>query len=170
MAAISLTIPFIKILSDQIALRLSSRLTNATRGDGAKTLIDGELGGMNFGNNKWLGSQADMEFYLFFNSPVKPRTLTLNSLKIVDGQIFFPVEIQVWGGRDQQHLKLISTLTPGPQKKGDPAIVSGLVCKLSETAPLTCMKVIAKPIKKLPAWHPAKGKPSWVFMDEVLVN
>jgi len=140
------------------------------QGDGAKTLIDGELGGMNSGNNKWLGSQADMEFYLFFNNPVKPRTLTLNSLKIVDGQIFFPVEIQVWGGRDQQHLKLISTLTPGPQKKGDPAIVSGLVCKLSETAPLTCIKVIAKPIKKLPAWHPAKGKPSWVFVDEVLVN
>ena len=140
------------------------------QGDGAKTLIDGELGGMNFGNGKWLGSQADMEFLLFFKNSIKPRTLTFNSLKMIGSQIFLPSEIQVWGGKDPQHLKLISTLIPGPQKKDDPAIVAGLICKLHETAPLNCMKVIAKPIKKLPAWHPAKGKPSWVFVDEVLVN
>jgi len=138
--------------------------------DGAKTLIDGELGGMNSGNNKWLGTQADLQFLLFFNNPIKPKTLTLNSLKVIDAQIFLPTEIQVWGGKDEQHLKLISTLTTGPQKKGDPAIVQALVCKLNETAPLSCMKVVAKPIKKLPAWHPAKGKPSWVFVDEVFVN
>jgi uncharacterized membrane protein len=138
--------------------------------DGAKTLIDGELGGMNSGNNKWLGTQADLAVVMFFKAPIKPRTLTLNCLKVLDGQIFLPSEIQVWGGKDQQHLKLISTLTPGPQKKGDPAIVKGMVCNLSETAALNCLKFVAKPIKKLPKWHYAKGKPSWVFVDEVFVN
>jgi len=140
------------------------------QGDGAKTLVDGELGGMNFGNSKWLGSQADMGVLLFFKDAIQPRTLTLNSLKIVGTQIFLPYQIQVWGGKDPQHLKLISTLTPGPQKKDDPAIVTGLICKLRETAPLNCIKFVAKPIKSLPAWHPAKGKPSWVFLDEVFVN
>lgn len=149
---------------------LITSVSESYQADGAKTLIDGELGGMNTGNNKWLGTQADMQVLLFFKTPVKPRTLTLNSLKYIDAQIFLPSEVQIWGGPDQQHLKLISTVIPGPQKKKDPPVITGLICKLSETAPISCMKIVAKPIKKLPAWHPAKGKPSWVFVDEVFVN
>jgi uncharacterized membrane protein len=138
--------------------------------DGAKTLIDGELGGYNFSNNKWLGTQQDMEFMVFFKTPVRPRTLTLNCLRVIGTQIFFPTEIQVWGGSDAQHLHRVGSLTTTPQKKGDPDLVQGLNCKLALSAPVSCLRVVAKPIYKLPAWHSAKGKPSWVFADEVLVN
>ena len=138
--------------------------------DGAKTLIDSELGGLNADNNKWLGTQADLQVLLFFNNPIKPRSLTLNALKNIGAQIFLPSELQVWGGRDPQHLKLLSTLRTGEQKKNDPSIVQGLTCKLNEAGPLQCIKVVAKPIAKLPAWHYAKGKPSWVFADEIFVN
>jgi uncharacterized membrane protein len=138
--------------------------------DGAKTLTDGELGGMNYGNGKWLGYQTDMEVLMYFNKPIKPHTLTLNCLKVIGGQIFLPNEIQVWGGRDKAHLKLISTLKTGEQKKDDPAIVTGLVCRLNSVTPVSCIRLVAKPIYKLPAWHPAKGKPSWVFVDEVFLN
>ncbi|HZX58939.1 MAG TPA: hypothetical protein VFE54_09440, partial [Mucilaginibacter sp.] len=95
---------------------------------------------------------------------------TLNTLKNIGAQIFLPSEIQVWGGRDPQHLKLLNTLRTAEQKKNDPSIVQGLTCKLNGTGPLQCIKVVAKPIAKLPAWHYAKGKPSWVFADEVFVN
>lgn len=138
--------------------------------DGAKTLTDGELGGMNFGNNKWLGTQTDMELMLYFKNPIKPHTLTLNCLKMIGTQIFLPTEIEVWGGTDMRHLKAIGSLTTGPQKKGDPDILQPLVCKLHENTPITCIKFVARPIYKLPEWHPAKGKPSWVFVDEVFVN
>jgi len=138
--------------------------------DGAKTLTDGELGGMNFGNNKWLGTQTDMEVMLYFKNPVKPHTLTLNCLKMIGSQIFLPTGVQVWGGADKQHLKPIGSLTTGPQKKGDRDTLQPLVCKLQESASITCIKFVAKPIYKLPKWHPAKGKPSWVFVDEVFVN
>lgn len=138
--------------------------------DGAKTLIDGELGAMNFGNGKWLGYQADMQVLLYFNKPIAPNTLTLNCLKAIGSQIFLPSEIQVWGGRDKDHLRLMSTLKTSEQKKDDPAIIIGLICKLKTSGPVSCIKLIAKPIYKLPAWHPAKGKPSWVFADEVFVN
>ncbi|HVS92422.1 MAG TPA: c-type cytochrome domain-containing protein [Mucilaginibacter sp.] len=138
--------------------------------NGAQTLTDGELGGMDFGNNKWLGTQQDLELLLHYKTPVKPQTVTLNCLKIIGAQVFFPSEIQVWGGDDEQHLKLISTLITGPQKKNDPNVAEGLTCKLRENAPLTYLKVVAKPIAKLPAWHYAKGKPSWVFADEIFVN
>jgi hypothetical protein len=35
---------------------------------------------------------------------------------------------------------------------------------------IRCLKVVAGPVKKLPEWHPGKGKPGWVFFDELLVN
>jgi hypothetical protein len=138
--------------------------------DGAKTLIDGELGGMNSGNGKWLGYQKDMEVLLYFNQPITPHTLTLNCMKVIYAQIFLPTEIQVWGGKDKAHLRLMSTLKTGEQKKNDPSIVSGLVCKLNTSGPVSCIKLVAKPIYKLPSWHSAKGKPSWVFADEVFLN
>jgi uncharacterized membrane protein len=138
--------------------------------DGAKTLTDGELGGMNYGNGKWLGYQTDMAVLMYFNKPIKPHTLTLNCLKVIGGQIFLPAELQVWGGRDKAHLRLMSTLKTGEQKKDDPAIVMGLICRLNSPTPVSCIKLVAKPIYKLPAWHPAKGKPSWVFADEVFLN
>lgn len=138
--------------------------------DGAHTLIDGDLGGMNFGNNKWLGTQQDMEFMLYFKKPVSPRTLTLNCLKAINSQIFLPTEIQVWGGADAQHMKAIGGLKTAEQKKGEPDIVLPLNCKLNLSSPINCIRVVAKPIYKLPDWHPAKGKPSWVFVDEVFVN
>src|SRR3569833_1266217 len=138
--------------------------------DGPHTIIDGELGGMNFGNNKWLGTQQDMEFMLYFKSPVTPHVLTLNCLKVIGTQIFLPTEIQVWGGTDPQHMRPMGSLTTATQKKGEPDIVLGLNCKLKPGGPVTCLKVVAKPIYKLPTWYLAKGKPSWVFVDEVLVN
>jgi len=32
------------------------------------------------------------------------------------------------------------------------------------------LKIIAKPIKALPKWHEAKGKPGWIFVNEIVVN
>ncbi len=140
------------------------------QGDGARTIIDGELGGTIFGNNKWLGTQQDMEFMLFFKQPVKPSELTVNCLKIIPSQIFLPSEIEVWVGPDQGHLRLSSVLKTATQKKEDPNLALAMNFKLNLNSAISCIKVIAKPIYKLPSWHPAKGKPSWVFIDEVLVN
>ena len=32
------------------------------------------------------------------------------------------------------------------------------------------LKIVAKPIRALPKWHGGKGKPGWVFVNEIVVN
>jgi hypothetical protein len=32
------------------------------------------------------------------------------------------------------------------------------------------IKIIAKPLKKLPEWHPSKGNPALLMVDEILIN
>lgn len=138
--------------------------------DGAKTIIDKELGGTNFGNMKWLGSQKDMTMLMLFKKPIALHSLTLNTIRNMGSQIFLPAEIEVWGGADEQHLKLLTSLkTTTPQKKDLVAAIS-LECKIKTAGDISCIKLTVKPLQKVPGWHPAKGKPAWVFTDELFLN
>ncbi|HWZ02791.1 MAG TPA: FN3 associated domain-containing protein, partial [Mucilaginibacter sp.] len=139
-------------------------------GDGAKTLIDKDLGGYNFGNGKWIASQKDLVVYMQFNQPVDLHTVTLNCMRNMGSQIFLPVGIEVWGGKDAAHLKLLSTVKSLPPQKNDPFIVKGIDCKLATSGNISCLKIIAKPIQSLPVWDPVKKQPGWVFMDEIFLN
>ncbi len=139
-------------------------------GDGAKTLIDKDLGGTNFGNGKWIGSQKDLVVYMQFTKPVELHTVTLNCMRNIGSQLFLPVGIEVWGGADAAHLKLLSSIKTAAPKKGDPFIVKGIDCKLATNRPLSCLKIIAKPLQKLPDWDPVKKQPGWVFVDEIFLN
>ena len=138
--------------------------------DGAKTLIDKDLGGTNFGNGKWIASQKDMAVYMQFNAPVTLHTVTLNVMRNIGSQIFLPVAIEVWGGKDATHLKLLSMVRPAPPQKNDPFLVKGMDCNLAGNKPLSCLKIVAKPIQNLPRWDPVKKGPGWVFMDEIFLN
>lgn len=138
--------------------------------DGAKSLIDKDLGGTNFGNGKWIAAQKDLAIYMQFAQPVNVHVLTVNCLRNVGSQIFLPLALEVWGGTDKAHLKLLSMVKPAAAKKDDPAVTMGIDCKLKGTAVLGCLKVIAKPIQRLPSWDPVKKQPGWVFMDEIFLN
>jgi len=139
-------------------------------GDGPKTLIDKDLGGTNFGNGKWIASQKDLSIYMQFNNPVTLHTVTLNIMRNIGSQIFLPVEVEVWGGADAGHLKLLSTVRPPAPQKNDPFFVKGMDCNLPGGKTLSCLKIVAKPIQTLPKWDPVKKGPGWVFMDEIFLN
>ncbi|AMR33191.1 hypothetical protein A0256_18085 [Mucilaginibacter sp. PAMC 26640] len=140
------------------------------KGDGPKTIIDKELGGTNFGNGKWLASQKDMEILLLFKQPIAVHAVEISTMRNIGSQIFLAAEMQVWGGTDKNHLKLLTQIKPDAPKKGAAFGLVPLACKLKSVETVACIKLVAKPIKTVPDWHPAKGKPGWVFLDEVFIN
>ena len=139
-------------------------------GDGAKTLIDKDLGGSNFGNGKWVASQKDLIIFMQFNTPKKINTVTLNCMRNIGSQIFFPVGVEVWGGLDKNHLKLLKSIKMPAPLKDDAFSLNGIDCILSEPKSIGFLKIIAKPIQKLPSWDPVKNQPGWVFIDEIFLN
>lgn len=143
---------------------------NKYKGDGPKTIVDKELGGNSFGNGKWLASQKDMEVLMWFNTPILLHSLDINTMRNIGSQIFLAAEVQVWGGADKDHLKLLGQVKSAPAKKDDPFGLVPLTCQLKSAQTVACIKLVAKPIKTVPDWHPAKGKPGWVFLDEVFIN
>jgi hypothetical protein len=32
------------------------------------------------------------------------------------------------------------------------------------------MKIVVKPLQKLPKWHDGKGQRAWIFLSEIVVN
>jgi uncharacterized membrane protein len=138
--------------------------------DGAKSLVDKDLGGTNFGNSKWIAAQKNIVIYMQFAKPVNLHTITLNCLRNIGSQIFLPIGIEIWGGADVNHMKLLSNVIPPAAKKNDPAVAMGIDCKLNTAKPITCLKIVTKNIRRLPSWDPVKKGPEWVFMDEIFLN
>jgi hypothetical protein len=149
---------------------LLSKGDNKYEGAGAKTLIDFDKSDLNFVSGKWLGyKQNPMEAMLLFKKPVDASSITLSVLQNTGAYIFPPQQIEVWGGIDKDHLKLLSKSNP-PQ----PGVEAGnenlaIKCSFDKTN-VSYIKLLITPVRSLPAWHTGKGEKAWVFVDEVFVN
>jgi hypothetical protein len=153
------------------SVRLISQPDSKYKGKGDITLADGVKSAKEQGSGNWLGYRdTDFQSYFFFKKPVNASSVTISIWRNVSGYIFPPVRIEVWGGANEKSLKLLKVINPAMPDKTT-ANNEDLVFEVDfPQQPLSCIKIIAKPLGKLPAWHPGKGEKAWVFVDEVLVN
>ncbi|HVS96762.1 MAG TPA: chitobiase/beta-hexosaminidase C-terminal domain-containing protein [Puia sp.] len=136
---------------------------------GARTLTDLEKGDDNYGSGKWLGFVKNkMECMLYFTKPVTVRGITLSSLVNTYAYIFAPFNIEVWGGTREHNLRLLGHLSP-EQPRTPSAFQVGYDVQFAPVK-VGCLRIVATPVKKMPDWHPGKGKPAWEFFDEIFVN
>ncbi|NIG55871.1 c-type cytochrome domain-containing protein [Chitinophaga sp. Cy-1792] len=137
--------------------------------EGGKTLIDGQKGGTDFGNGKWIGyTKNKLEAMVSFPQQVPVRSVTIGTIHNINSYIFLPQQVEIWGGSDAQHLRLLKKVIPAPNKKDDPVTAMNIDCTFATTQ-VSCMKIVMTPVV-IPAWHPGKGKHAWVFADEFLFN
>ncbi len=149
---------------------LISKADDKYEANGAKTIIDGEKSDMNFASGKWIGyRERPMEVMLMFDKPVDAGSITLSMLQQLGSYIFPPAKVEVWGGTDKAHLKLLDKIQPvQPQKE---SVTENLAVKCSfDKTTVSYIKLLITPVHSLPAWHAGKGEKAWVFVDEVFVN
>ncbi|GAA4432148.1 chitobiase/beta-hexosaminidase C-terminal domain-containing protein [Ravibacter arvi] len=141
------------------------------KGKGGKTLSDGIRSITLPNSGDWLGYRdTDFQSDLFFRKPVKVSSVTLSMLQNLNRFIFPPARLEVWGGANPDSLALLKVIRPAMPKKMVPGNEDFLLEAGFEPRLLGCIRVIAKPVGKLPAWHPKKGEKGWVFVDEVIIN
>ena len=73
------------------------------------------------------------------------------------------------GGDKNGKLKLLKKTSPEQPTMSKPGSIEGLNVNFDK-ATVSTLKLVVRPVTKLPSWHPGKGEPGWVFMDEVFVN
>ncbi|HKG08605.1 MAG TPA: c-type cytochrome domain-containing protein [Pedobacter sp.] len=139
-------------------------------GGGPPALIDGQFGSLDIYQGRWTGYIANhMETIMFFKKPVMVQSVGLNTIKHLALKTLLPQVVEVWGGKDKAHLKLLGIVKSLPAKKDDlPVLVTMEVAFKAQE--VSCIKVVARNTKKLPAWHPEKNVPAVMFVDELFVN
>jgi len=137
----------------------------------ATALTDGQLGDFtNISNGDWFGYHgSNASYYLLFKKTVSIKSVLLNMMQNLGAHIFPPNRIEIWGGSDSSHLKLLGSISPAVPEKGTPSRLLQEQVQFSP-AEVQCLKIIVKPIAALPAWHDSKGKPGWAFISEVVLN
>ncbi|NIJ52892.1 FN3 associated domain-containing protein [Dyadobacter arcticus] len=153
------------------SVRLITPVDSRYKGKGAESLSDGKVGDTERVSGTWLGYvENDFQSYLFFNKPVKASNVTFSMLRSIGSSIFPPTRLEVWGGPNEKSLKLLKVITPEVPTKDMPGAVNLVYEASFEPQELSCIKLVAKPLGKLPAWHGGKGQKAWVFIDEAIVN
>ncbi len=140
------------------------------KGEGALTLHDGKIGSLNFRDGMWLAWRTQpMEALFYFDTEVKASSVTISSIVDINSYLMPPQEIEVWGGKDKASLHLLKRQRPEQPAKEKPIYMTSYDVDFAPSE-FKVLKVILKPVPKLPAWHRGKGDKGWIFVDEVFLN
>ena len=153
---------------------LLSKLNRVHTAKGAQTFFDQELGSFNANSPAWANNWAgffknDMELLVRFDTPRTLSSVALNSLIETENFIFPPAYIEIWGGTSDASMRLMyrsSTELPTTYRK---PFIKLYECRFDE-AKISHLKIIARPVMKLPAWHKSKNNPALMLIDEILIN
>lgn len=141
------------------------------KGKGAQLLIDRDKSDPNYGNGKWLGYHGrPVVATLLFRQPATVSNVTVSMIKSVNEHIFPPASIQIWGGPDSLHLKLLQTVHPPAPGMDDRTKDNIAFTGDFAPASLQCIRVVLKPIGNIVPWVKDQKAKSWLFIDEVFVN
>jgi uncharacterized membrane protein len=141
------------------------------KGKGGKNLIDLKKGpNDNHGDAAWLGYQnKDFVSLVEFKNPTPLTTITIAYLQRIGSHIMPPASVEVWGGNSESDLKKLQKVIPTQPAKMEEKANLGINVPI-KAGTYKVLKIVVKPLPKLPKWHADKGKPGWFFVDEILFN
>lgn len=153
---------------------LLAPLNRVHQAEGVKTFFDHKLGVIGANNPAWANNWAgvrdnDMAFVSEFKKPVTLSSLGVRYMVEEDTGIFPPELVEIWGGTTRDNMKLLTKFkAPMPVKGERPSLQS--VAGSFKPQQVSYIKIIAKPLSKIPAWHRNKDKRALLLVDEMFLN
>jgi hypothetical protein len=138
---------------------------------GAKSLIDKRKGDLdNFLDKSWLGyREKPFEAIFRFDKGTEISGVSVSMMEKLDSYIFPPKYIEVWGRSSTKGEILLVKHTPEQPQNFRPRKNIFYDLKIPANS-YTEIKIKIPQVNPLPKWHPGKGTPGWVFIDEVVFN
>ena len=157
------------ILLDGAHLNLKTKYSDLYPVGGVKALNDQLFGSLDYHHN-WLGFHGeDMILDIDLFEPKGISEIQMNFLQAVNSWVFLPEVLEIEYSNDGMAYKTISV------QEGDIAERNYLVKSIPfyfsfDSIKTQYIRITAKSIKTCPEWHRGYGKPSWIFIDEIIVN
>lgn len=156
------------------SLQLLFPLNRVHQAAGANTFFDGKLGTFNANSpawaNNWAGVRSnDLALVCEFKTPILLSSVGLRIMEETETGIFPPESVEVWGGTSKEKLKLLTTIKPSAITKARPHLLRSIEGKFKAQS-VTYLKIVAKPLQKIPEWHGSKGRTALLLVDEMFLN
>jgi len=137
-------------------------------GDGA--LTDGIRGGFLHADGRWQGMQGrDLEATVDLGKYVQIRTVATTHLQNTYSWIFFPARVEYLAGNDTTEMKRVAVFErPLTDEHDGPSIIE--FREQFKNLSARYIRVKATNVAVCPEWHLGAGQPTWVFLDEIVVE
>ncbi len=142
------------------------------KGNGSKTLIDYDLGENNRYTDKWLGYRdSNMDLIIGFNQSKPLNSVYFNAYIEIGAEIFPIAAITAQGSEDGKVFKKIAEAKFPVAQKDDPSGAKTFTCNFPKGTSFKYYKFSVSNVKSMPVWRKdRKGKPAWIFVDELFLN
>lgn len=132
-----------------------------------KMITNGVKGADDF-KMHWLGWWGyDFNLDMDLDTIVNNKTITISSLCDAKSWILHPLKVTCFVSKDGKRYNEIGTKEGFGNDKNSP-VIREYDFNCSED--FRYVRFYVEGTKTLPSWHPSLGKPSWVFLDEIIVK
>ncbi len=156
---------------DGMNATLASPTNRSYRAGGAAGLLDGRRGTKRWRTGGWLGWQGrDVEVTIELSRPKTVRRVKVGFLQDARAWIWMPRRLEVEVSADGERWTSLGTATHDvPDTDVETVYLRELKVEGKARA-VRFVRVRAPTYGTIPQWHPGAGSPTFVFMDEVIVE
>lgn len=136
-------------------------------------LFDGEFGDISELSRGWLGfSGNNLDVVLELSKAIELQQVVVNFAHVPDAWAFAPTAFDVYVSSDgenySQAIKAKLKYAPEEQSMNSPQLVT-ITVEVNQTD-VKYVRLVAKNMGRIPAWHKARGLRPWIMLDEVQLN
>jgi hypothetical protein len=137
---------------------------------GTNGLLDGIRGSDEFYDGHWQGyAGVPFDGTIDLGAPVKVGKVTIGFLHAQRSWIFLPTRVAISFSEDGIRFteeEVIETMDDQQSEK----VVSRDYTFTGQERPVRYIRITAQNMGRCPKWHPGKGKPAWIFADEIVIE
>lgn len=138
---------------------------------GPDGLIDGLRGDGDWRKGRWQGYQMDDFEVVVDLKNVKPvKKVAAGFLQDTRSWIVLPKEVEVFVSMDGKQFSSMGKINHTIPVEKEESFVHELAMELKAGTQARYVKLIARRFGALPEWHQGHGEPSFIFVDEVMVE
>ncbi|MFW6164399.1 MAG: discoidin domain-containing protein, partial [Planctomycetota bacterium] len=139
-------------------------------GGGAAAFTDGFRGRPDHRDAAWQGYLGpDLEATIDLGEARPVASVEATFLQSTTVGIWLPASVEVAVSRDGKAFRALATVKHDVPEKQTGPLVKALGAPL-KGAKARYVRLRAKSVGKIPAWHRAGGVPAWLFADEIVVT
>lgn len=159
-------------LPNNFTIDIKSVANNQYFAGGSQGLLDGVRGDVDWRKGNWHGYQGqDFEAVIDIKKPKKLRQITVSFLADNKSWIYYPIQIELYGSKNNGSFELINTLDKPFLGFDKPMLkvtgVTELVLNINDKRAYRYYKIKAINYGVLPEGHPGVGNPTFIFVDEI---